>query len=408
MTQLRMSRRGLMAGGLALAAGPRAAGSVREIEHVKVHGDKSTYCGHPRQGGIFHFGGGEIAVLHNHAPCACRAPSDVQHDFGGYHSRSKLMLQRSLDGGRTWPAEHEVTVANEAAPLAERQRYLLTSFTSPREKIDLSRPESIVVFPRTFLGPVRNDVPDMVSWALRSPDKGRTWEKVPYVLEAPPGCFSVSPDNAPIVRLPGGDWLFPMRSFGGRNGVDLYGSRDDGLSWQYRTHICEPHHYPALVLLKSGRLQCYNYPIGVCNSDDGGKTWSRRLLIRPRGPSPWGTVDPFYEEELTHRSPTPLVLRDGRILLFFARRVSPKRGMGVMVSEDGGSTWSPDFILRDDASQSNTTKAAGRTTEYSDIGYPVAAEVEPGRVFVAYYYLLPDGNNFGGSRFIAGTFFRLA
>jgi hypothetical protein len=110
---------------------------------------------------------------------------------------------------------------------------------------------------------------------------------------------------------------------------------------------------------------------------------------------------------LTHRSPTPLVLRDGRVLVFFARRISAKRGMGVIVSEDGGATWSPDLVLRDDASVFHMMKVQGVDCEYSDIGYPQATELEDGRIFTAYYYMLNDGNNFGGSRFIAGTFFRL-
>ena len=65
------------------------------------------------------------------------------------------------------------------------------------------------------------------------------------------------------------------------------------------------------------------------------------------------------------------------------------------------------MILRDDASVFHTTKAQGQTTDYSDIGYPVATQLDDGRVFVAYYYMIADGNNFGGSRFIAGTSFRL-
>jgi BNR repeat-like domain len=394
----------------ALATGARAAGasrSVAQVEHTTMHGDRTTFCGHPRQGGIFNFGHGEIAVLHNHAPCAYQTRTDIQHDFGGYHSRSVVLLQRSTDNGRTWPGESEVEVWNEAAPVEERRKFLLAAFTSPRESIDLSKPESIVMFPRTFLGPIRYGAYEMIAFGLRSRDKGRTWEKVPSLLLPPPGCYSATPDNTPVARMPDGTLFFPMRTFGGRDGVDLYASTDSGLSWQYRRHICESRNYPALVLLKSGRLQCYNYPLAMCYSDDAGKTWSKRKLIVPPGPSPWLPHDRFYEDELTHRSPAPLVLRDGRILVLFARRISAKRGIGVIVSEDGGATWSPDIVLRDDASLFHMTKVQGVDCEYSDIGYPQATELEDGRIFTAYYYMLNDGNNFGGSRFIAGTFFRL-
>ena len=41
------------------------------------------------------------------------------------------------------------------------------------------------------------------------------------------------------------------------------------------------------------------------------------------------------------------------------------------------------------------------------MGYPVATEVEPGRVFTAYYFTMDDGNGFGGTRYIAGSTFRL-
>src|SRR5262245_4090694 len=332
-----MNRREFLAAPAAIGMAARGA-TLRDIEHMKLHGDRTTYCGHPRQCGIFNFGRGEIAVMHNHAPCAYQKPADIQHDYGGYHSRSVVLLQRSTDGARTWPGEGEVEVWNEAAPVEERRKFLLSSLTSPRESIDLARPESIVMFPRTFLGPIRYGAYEMIAFGLRSRDKGRTWEKIPTILLPPPGCYSATPDNTPIVRLPDRTLLFPMRTFGGRNGVDLYASTDSGLSWQYRTHICEPHHYPALVLLKSGRLQCYNYPLAMCYSDDAGKTWSKRKTIQPPGPSPWFANDPFYEEELTHRSPTPLALRDGRILVLYARRISPRRGMGLIVSEDGGAT----------------------------------------------------------------------
>jgi len=52
----------------------------------------------------------------------------------------------------------------------------------------------------------------------------------------------------------------------------------------------------------------------VCYSDDGGKTWSKRVVIEPPGPSPWASHDPAYRHERAHRSPVPLLLRDGRVI----------------------------------------------------------------------------------------------
>ena len=94
-----------------------------------------------------------------------------------------------------------------------------------------------------------------------------------------------------------------------------------------------------------------------------------------------------------YRSPWPLRLRDGRIVVLFARRKAPP-GIGLLVSEDDGATWSAEGIVRDDGSG-------------GDLGYPVATELDDGRIFTAYYFMEDDGNNFGGTRHIAGSFFRV-
>jgi len=84
---------------------------------------------------------------------------------------------------------------------------------------------------------------------------------------------------------------------------------------------------------------------------------------------------------------------DGRILVLFARRKIP-RGIGMIISEDEGETWSDERILRDDCPT-------------TDLGYPVATEVERGRIFTAYYFTMDDGNGMGGTRYIAGSTFLL-
>jgi hypothetical protein len=149
-------------------------------------------------------------------------------------------------------------------------------------------------------------------------------------------------------------------------------------------------------------LQCYSLHIGgwrnaiqMNYSDDGGYSWSEpRPLVR-WGHSPWAAQRQPHDWSggTFYRSPWPLRLADGRIIVLFARR-KPPRGMGLIMSEDEGTTWSDEQILRDDGST-------------WDLGYPVATEVEPCRIFTAYYYTLNDGNNFGGTRFVAGTHFRI-
>ena len=94
-----------------------------------------------------------------------------------------------------------------------------------------------------------------------------------------------------------------------------------------------------------------------------------------------------------YRSPWPLLLVDGRVLVLFGRR-KPPHGTGHIVSKDDGETWSDEQILRDDS-------------PIRDLGYPVATEVEPGRIFTAYYFTMDDGNGFGGTRYIAGSTFVL-
>ena len=388
---------------------------IEDIQHIKVCGEKDTYCGHPRQGGIFNFGRGELAVVHFHAPCAYQRPEDVSHDYRGYHGRSVVLLQRSLDGGQKWPKENNVVIYNEAAPLEERRRFLFPD-RAKREIIDMSRPESIFYFGRTWAGEPKEDgTPGLICFALRSADKGKTWEHVPTIISPPSGRDYCHKDNHPVVRMPDGSFLGAMSFYPPGAAVALYGSDDDGLTWQYLAEIARDPTglgrptYAGLILLSDGRLQCYTLNIGglrnaICMnySDDGGYSWSSPRPIVRWGDSPWRTRHREYpcggsldvgKNNVFYRSPWPMLLRDGRLLVLFARR-KPPYGIGGIVSEDQGAAWSREFIVRDDGSG-------------LDLGYPVATELDDGRIFTAYYFMMEDGNRFGGSRFIGGSFFKI-
>ena len=402
---------------------------IKDVQHVEVDYDKQRYAGHPRQGGIFDFGDGEIAVLYNRAPSAYTEWADVRHDWGGYHMRSQVILARSLDSGATWDREHDVVVFDQTTPEAERLAFIEQATKDPdikRDKIDLNAPDSAIFFGRTWIGDT--DPARTVTFALRSADRGRTWESVPTPLIPRSAGASVHKDAHPLVAMPDGTHLGAMSHSGSdmirgkddanlagmtyRGHVSLYGSDDHGLTWEPIATICDDPTgagratYAGLLLLPSGRLQCYALNIGglrdaiqVCHSDDGGYSWSDTRPIVRWGHSPWvtrpsnpsitghGAFGKFY------RSPWPLRMADGRIVVLFGRR-KPPYGMGLILSEDDGETWSDEQIVRDDASG-------------PDLAYPVAVETEPGHIFAAYYYMLDDGNGFGGTRFIAGTHLRI-
>src|SRR5205085_1228833 len=117
----------------------------------------------------------------------------------------------------------------------------------------------------------------------------------------------------------------------------VFSSIDQGISWQFLNRPITDRSgsglfiYPTLLLLPEGRLQCYAVHLDrksetvdglrnamcVVTSTDNGKTWSEPVVITGKGAAAWknpGTSGHMY------RSPWPILLKDGRILVLFARR----------------------------------------------------------------------------------------
>lgn len=381
---------------------------VCDLQHSVLHYAKHWYCGHPRQGIFAYFGKGEIVVGHNHAPCCYETPADVAHDLGGYHSRAVMLLQRSLDGGCTWPESEDVVVYDETMT-TERKRAFLYQPDAVREPYDMFRPESLFFFGRTYLPEDRGGT--ALCFALRSPDKGRTWEQTPTIVRHPNGdTVWVHKDCHPVVRMPDGKTLLAGMTIAGSAGPGIYSSRDNGLTWEFLSRVGTDRSgsgrftYMGLLLIPDGTLQCYALQISghsdqvagtanaICRfvSSDGGTTWSDPTPIVGQGAGCWRNPG---TEGHAYRSPWPILLRDERILVAFARRRAPM-GIGAVLSSDGGQTWSEEFVIRDDGS-------------HPDLGYPVGCELDDGRIFLAYYFTMPDGNALGGMRYLAGSTFRI-
>lgn len=384
---------------------------LRNAEHVVVDYDKRFYCGHPRQCGIKNFGGGEIAVLYRRAPCAYETENDVSHrPSDGYMSRSDIVLRRSYDHGRTWLPENDVVVWSNSLPL-EKKLEFLSQDPARRQALDMSRPEAMFFIGFSSVSVrdpqtrrlVRASPKISGAFQLRSSDKGHTWEGVPLPLE--------SWGYPPVATLADGTHA---RNVGSER-VFLEVSGDGGMSWQRRSEIAADRSslgrftYSGLLALPDGRLQCYALmmeamqALAVTESTDGGVTWSGLRPIVRYGRGPWTArrwTDETYRLRTAYggwgqryRSPWPLRLRDGRIVVLFARREYPP-SIAVIASEDDGRTWSDEAVIRDDA-------------EGSDIGYPVGVELDDGRILAAYYFQKDDGIAYGGTRFIGGSLFRL-
>ena len=340
-------------------------------------------------------------MLHSHY----QGVDDDHHT--GYDRRAQILLQRSLDHGETWPRENDVVVWDESRPLEEK-RAILYRADEPgvaREQINLTSPDAAVYFARAQTGPVGSDGhPSSECFAFRSGDRGHTWETVPTHVTNPTG-EGLHRDAHPLVQFPDGTLMGVMSIYdvmtvattdadaGG--GVAVFGSDDNGLTWEYVAEVNRDPTglgrttYAGLLLLPSGRLQCYMLNIdGIRNaiqmaySDDGGYSWSDPKPIVAWGESLWAArrKPDAARQNVHYRSPWPMRLRDGRIVVIFGRR-KPPLGIGLLVSGDDRATWSAEAVLGD----------YGR-----DLSYPVATQLDDGRIFTVY-----------GTSHILGSFFRL-
>ena len=273
--------------------------SVRDVTHSRVCGGPDTYCGHPYQDGMFDFGGGEIAVLHKHAPCDYSSLGSIGH--AECHSRAKIVMQRSLDGGETWQPGRRV-LWDESAPLEKRMAFLRS--TGSRAEIDLSRSDSAIFFARTRLHDEMSES-NMQTFAIRSSDRGHTWEEHPIVVPPlhvtdPSSPMSRRPlykDGVPLIKLDDG-YLVTIFYPESENAPMLLGTGDDGLTWDYLS--MGPHdtsgfgrvEYPAVLKASDGRLLLFTTNnqgsrncLQVAESVDG-YSWSEYRPIVRVGASP--------------------------------------------------------------------------------------------------------------------------
>jgi hypothetical protein len=395
--------------------------ALKDVHHGVVGGGANIVCHWPRQGGIWHWGD-EILVGYIESPCEYKNREEVGHGQKGIWRRGYVRLRRSLDKGETWVDAGKVF--DNSLPVEEQQRVLHLddyrmdaygrSVGPPRAAMDMTSPDAVFLMGRAWCGSESRAedgaiVRGNVVYAFRSTDRGRSWEKIPSILWPNHTRTLVELANNTL-KTDDGRWICWLVGTEGIEGVSksrmysaqLYASENHGETWEFYSEIYgDPTHriaasYPHIVVLPSGRwlgfLGCWFQSGGarvrwtsLCVSDDQGLNWSE-----PRRIHSW-SISPF-----------PVLLRDGRLVVFFMRRVPDPTGLYAIVSEDEGVHWSKPLCIRDD-----TIPAGPRGG--IDGGYPVAFEMDDGRLFTAYYWQHDDADVpwHGGRKFIAGTSFRL-
>lgn len=367
--------------GLALASVAGGAFAVEgtistDIQHVKVYYEPGRFGGWPANHGMWHWGD-EILVGFSRG---------YYKDLGDRHhiDRDKPeehLLARSLDGGLTWrienPAEKGFLIP---------QGDVLHGTETPGVSIPESQP---------CPGGIRFDHPDFAMTVRMSSkdagfsrfyysyDRGRTWEgpfrlpqfdtrgiaaRTDYVVDGPDTCTL---------------FLTAAKSDGNEGRPLCVRTQDGGATWKFLSWIGpEPKQYaimPATVRLSENVLltaiRKRDGPVGwldAYRSEDNGLSWEQCS-------TPAADLGPG--------NPAAMVrLADGRVCIAYGNRAAPF-SMRARISDDGGRSWGPEIVLRDD----------GLST---DIGYPRMVQRPDGRLVTVYYFCDPET---GPERYIAAT-----
>ena len=404
--------------------------TIKDIEQNVVFYDKNMYSAHPNRGGLWNFGDGEIVVAHLvNTECPYDGPQWVNHNYK--MPTTGVMAHRSFDNGKTWPAkESKKWIWNNARTEEELIEWATPVPKEQRAKIDMSAPDSIMHLGHSHYVNSLTVAKPFRGLCIRSADRGRTWESKPTVITGAGGkdeAFLIA--NLGHVQFDNGVLGIVGLTYAGKRRYTMfYTSYDNGLSWEYLSTIASiemgtggdiggRYTYAGVHRLPDSRLMCSMHKVPgnqpcVSFSEDSGQTWSPpQFIIGPESfmdihgephEDPIGDFQPSnWREVQRYRSPAALVLRDGRIVVVFARResfVAGGNGIHGVLSDDGGETWSKEFLIWGDG--------------YSnDLGYPCLTELEDGQIFTAYYATVKEHERpidfYRCVRHIRSTTFRL-
>lgn len=360
------------------------------MKHVTVYRDPQRYAGWPANYGMWSWGDELVLCFTSGHPGAS----------GGLHTRDKsrpftTIQARSVDGGQSWENDEfpgrtpggRALSADEHQEPSLRVAAVLDGPDGPAPApgdVDFTHPDFALMCARSGLGGGAR------AWFYTSTDRCRTWDG-PYALPTF-GLPGIAARTDYLVTGPAAAtlWLTAAKSDGHEGRVFCACTDDGGATFRFQSWLDdEPAGFaimPASVRLADGGLRTAvrrsegdgsarrNW-IDLYASDDDGASWRR--LSRP-----------LEDTGRSGNPPTLTAIAAGRLVLTYGFR-APAYGMRAKTSSDGGSTWSPEIVLRADGGG-------------ADLGYPRTVARADGQLVTAYYF----HDEPAGERYIAATIWR--
>jgi hypothetical protein len=333
-----------------------AAVEPDSVKHVTVYEEAGRFAGWPANHGAWSWGdeilvGFEVGHFRN---------TDRGHAID-YTKPAEHVLARSPDGGETWTIERPDGLQPPpgekiaGVPTDEGGRQL----SDAPGNIDFANPDFILTARMTSIHAGQ-------SRFYYSMDRGKTWNG-PYRLPN----FGQKGIAARTDYLINGKhdltmFLTAAKSNGREGRVICVRTRDGAKTWTMESYVTpEPEGDDYAIMPSSVRLDAntiltavrYRKFIDTFISKDNGKTWDR--LGRPA-------------PETGGNPPSLVLLKDGRLVLTYGRRLQPY-GIRARVSTDQGKTWGDEIVLRDDGGN-------------WDLGYTRTMQRKDGKLVTAYYY----------------------
>lgn len=324
-------------------------------ENVIVFQEDGRFGGWPANNGIWSWGNemvvGYTLGYHKENPTGGHSIDNKQP--------SVPRLARSLDGGQTWKTEVPSYLDSEGHEAKARTNNAAIDFTQPNFAITFRMKGSSNGYSqfywsndrcKTWQGP----------FALPTFDRKGIFARTDYLINGPHDLTA---------------FITASRDEGGEGWPLCIRTKDGGKTWEQQSWIGEQPAkggyaiMPSTVRLSENELFTYircrsneqaqskSWWIEPYRSLDNGKTW---------------TLEKTNTIDNAGNPPHMIKLKDGRLALTFGYRRAPF-GIRARLSSDGGRTWTPDIILRDDA-------------DNWDLGYPRTVQREDGKLVTAYYF----------------------